>query len=252
MNVQNFLTDSATNEFSVASAIGQSREPACDTGLCHLWDYLVESQCFGDVSEYVNDTTLKKLKVAEFIQKFPEVSLLQNAMCSELFMSSYGKWLALECRTYTKDRKPLASGTATDLLSIAKTLCFHFFKEKAKVLFHAENASDAGNATWYKQLRSKVEDMCHRRDIKASGSLQEGIKKKSIGRYLVDRMAQTDLTINNRDSILAMVQRGTVFNNAGKNLIAYTLSTRRTMDTSGTLCTLYTLDGLGTLGTLGL
>jgi len=137
-------------------------------------------------------------------------------MCSELFMSSYGKWLALQCRTYTKECKPLASGTAMDLLSIAKTLLFRFFNEKARLLFHAENASDAGSAVWYKQLRSKVEDMCHRRDIKASGSLQEGIKKKSIGRYLVDAMAQTDLTINTRDSILAMIQRGTVFNNAGK------------------------------------
>ena len=212
-------------EVRLDATLGASRQAACDTGLSHLWDFLMETKVLGEVEDHLLNTNQsntaaggasKTPAIINFIDNHLRHDLLENAMCSEYFMRTYGEWLATKCRVYgNKDRHHIASGTAKDLLSILKALLFQRFNSKAKQLFQCETNREQCEAIWYTQLRNNIEGMCGRRDLQMYGALQEGVKKKAIGRYLVTSMAKTDLKINTRDSILCLTQRGTVFNNAG-------------------------------------
>ena len=57
---------------------------------------------------------------------------------------------------------------------------------------------------------------CHLRDVREHGSLQEGVKKHSLGKELLLSTGKADLRFNKRENTRNMIQRGTVFNNAGK------------------------------------
>ncbi len=158
--------------------------------------------------------------IKRLITSYPDQNLLGGVFCNEDFIEQFGNWLVYECEKYTKAGGHMASGSVLDQLSILKAINFHYFKEKARILYQCDSASAQNtNVSWYATLRRKLEAKCGLRDLKLFGKLNEGEKKYSIGRKLMNEMARVDLKIGTRESLSDLTRRGTVFNNAGIALI---------------------------------
>jgi hypothetical protein len=165
---------------NIVGNIGQSRDKAASSAHGHFLDFLIDKgiilanedeEASGDAS-----TLIKNLILA-----YPDQDQIGSLLCNEEFIEKYGNWLVYDCEKYTKAGGRMASGTVLDQLSILKAINFHYFKDKARILYQCDSASaQNANVACYVSLRKKLESKCRLRDLKSFGKLNEGEKNMPL------------------------------------------------------------------------
>jgi hypothetical protein len=200
----------------IGTGVGESRSLNIDSNAARVWDFLEETKYLGDLED--DEVSDKSRQLFNLLNNYSRKEILGKALCSEDFISKYGDWLLTEPTKNSRGGlapKYLTSGTVLDHLSAVKGILFNFFPTEAKELYQSPTVSSQTTVRWYTELRSKLVQRCHLRDVREYGSLQEGVKKHSLGKELVISTGKADLRFNKRENTRNMIQRGTVFNNAG-------------------------------------